>query len=128
MNATFSRPMKTGGEGMTSSKSKSGNKYKGSVKNKKSKEVSAPRPNFTNSGNARYQFRKIDDSFHLKLKHILGGVSLISLLAAFEVFSIPAANGIVDILALSNFMAGMTWFFVAVMSGGIAVILDEEET
>ena len=113
---------------MASSKTKKSNKNKGSVKKRRTKQVAAQKPNFTNPGNARYPFRKIDDRFHLKLKHILGGVSLISLLAAFEVFSIPAANGIIDILALSNFMAGMTWFFVAVMSGGIAVILDEEET
>ena len=31
-------------------------------------------------------------SFHLKLKHLLAGVSFLSLFAAFEVFSIPAAN------------------------------------
>ena len=36
------------------------------------------------------RWNKADSSFHIKLKHVLGGVSLLSLLAAFEVFSIPA--------------------------------------
>ncbi|MGP6220967.1 hypothetical protein [Caldiplasma sukawensis] len=42
-------------------------------------------------------WRNMTASFHLRLKHILGDVSLLSLLAAFEVFSIPAASGLIDI-------------------------------
>ncbi len=66
-------------------------------------------------------------SFHLKLKHVLGGVSLLSLLAAFEVFSIPAASGIIDILGLAKLTAGGVWVTTAILSGGLAVILDAEE-
>ena len=66
-------------------------------------------------------------SFHLKLKHVLGGLSLLSLLAAFEVFSIPAANGIIDLFQFSKFIAGVVWFSIAGLSGGAAVILHEEE-
>ena len=48
---------------------------------------------------------RVDQVFHLKLMHVLGGVSLLSLLAAFEVFSIPASSGIIDILKLGSTMA-----------------------
>ena len=112
---------------MASSKTKKSNKNKGSVKKRRTKQVAAQKPNFTNPGNARYPFRKIDDRFHLKLKHILGGVSLISLLAAFEVFSIPAANGLIDVMNLTNNIAGIVWLSVAALSGGAAIILYEEE-
>ena len=112
---------------MTSNR-KNGNKSKGPVKNRKAKLAPGTKPNFKNTGNLRYPFRQIDNKFHLELKHILGGVSLISLLAAFEVFSIPAANGIVDILNLTNYLAGMTWLFVAAISGGVALVLHEEES
>ena len=71
--------------------------------------------------------KKADRSFHIKLKHVLGGISLLSLLAAFEVFSIPAANGIIDLFSLSKGMAGFTWLFIASLSGGIAISLDAEE-
>lgn len=65
--------------------------------------------------------------FHLKLKHLLGGVSLLSLLAAFEVFSIPATSGIIDLLQVSKATAGAIWIGVAALSGGMAVVLHEEE-
>lgn len=41
-----------------------------------------------------------NQAFHLK--HLLGGVSLLSQLAAFEVFSIPAAKGIIDLLEFTK--------------------------
>lgn len=71
---------------------------------------------------------RIAEPFRLKLKHVLAGFTFLSLLAAFEVFSIPASNGIIDLLGLTNFMAGMTWMFVAVLSGGAAIVLHEEES
>ena len=72
-------------------------------------------------------FGKLDKSFQVKLKHVLGGVSLLSLLAAFEVFSIPAANGIIDLFGFSTGMAGWTWTGVAMISGGFAIVLHREE-
>ncbi|MGP6207520.1 hypothetical protein ACNF42_05775 [Cuniculiplasma sp. SKW3] len=44
------------------------------------------------------------DSFHLRLKHVLGDASLLSLLAAFEVLSIPAA---MDIFGFARLIAGL---------------------
>ncbi|MGP6206766.1 hypothetical protein ACNF42_01845 [Cuniculiplasma sp. SKW3] len=38
---------------------------------------------------------KMADSFHLRLKHVLVGLLLSYLLAAFEVLSIPPGNGII---------------------------------
>lgn len=73
------------------------------------------------------KLRRADAAFHLKLKHVLGGISLLSLLAAFEVFSIPAASGIIDIFELTRLTAGGVWITTAVLSGGLAVILDAEE-
>ncbi len=66
-------------------------------------------------------------SFHLQLKHVLGGVSPLSLLAAFEVFSIPAANGLINIFGFTRLIAGVTWIGVALFSGGVALYLHEEE-
>ena len=63
----------------------------------------------------------------LIFKHVLGGISLLSLLAAFEVFSIPAANGIINIFGLTKLFAGLVWIATAVLSGGLAIILDAEE-
>jgi hypothetical protein len=62
------------------------------------------------------------------LKHVLAGVSLLSLLAAFEVFSIPAANGIIDFLTLTRVSAALVWFGVAGAAGFTAWILHNEET
>ena len=73
-----------------------------------------------------YEIR-IAEPFRIKLKHVLSGVTFVSLLAAFEVFSIPASNGIIDLLGLTNFMAGMTWMFVAFFSGGAAIVLHRKE-
>ena len=70
---------------------------------------------------------RIAEPFRIKLKHVLAGITFLGLLAAFEVFSIPASNGIIDLLGLTNFMAGMTWTFVAFFSGGAAIVLHEEE-
>jgi len=70
---------------------------------------------------------KADQAFHLKLKHFLGGVSLLSLLAAFEVFSIPAASGIIDLFQVSKATAGAIWIGVAALSGGFALYLYGEE-
>ncbi|MGP6220911.1 hypothetical protein [Caldiplasma sukawensis] len=71
--------------------------------------------------------KKMAASFHLRLKHILGGVSLLSLLAAFEVFSIPAASRLIDIFGFTRLIAGVTWIGVALFSGGVALYLHEEE-
>lgn len=79
----------------------------------------------TSSRNVR--MTRISYGFHLKLKHVLGGVTLLSLLAAFEVFSIPAANGIIDLMAPSRAIAGLTWFLVAIISGGAAIVLYEDD-
>ena len=78
---------------------------------------------------ATKKLNKVDSSFHIKLKHILGGVSLLSLLAAFEVFSIPAANGIIELYALTKLSAAEVWFGTASLTGFIAIYLhhDEEE-
>ena len=71
--------------------------------------------------------KKADRSFHIKLKHVLGGISLLSLLAAFEVFSIPAGSGIIDFLDLARISAALVWFGVAISAGFIALILHKEE-
>ena len=56
-------------------------------------------PVYTSNHNIRQEF-------HLKIKHVLGGIWFLSLLAAFQVFSIPATAG---------------------LSGGAAITLHEEE-
>ena len=71
--------------------------------------------------------RRADQVFHLKLKHVLGGVSLLSLLAAFEVFSIPAASGIVELFVLTKSAAAEVWFGTAVLTGFAALYLHREE-
>jgi hypothetical protein len=71
--------------------------------------------------------KKADRSFHIKLKHVLGGISLLSLLAAFEVFSIPAASGIIELFVLTKFSAAEVWFGTAVLTGFSAVYLYLEE-
>ena len=76
---------------------------------------------------ATKKLNKVDRSFHIKLKHVLGGVSLLSLLAAFEVFSIPAANGIIDLFYFNRTYAGALWVFMAALSGGAAFYLYGEE-
>jgi hypothetical protein len=43
------------------------------------------------------------------------------------VFSIPAANGIINIFGLTKLFAGLVWIATAVLSGGLAIILDAEE-
>ena len=58
---------------------------------------------------------------------MLGGITFISLLAAFEVFSIPAASGVIDLFGLAKFTAGGVWVTTAILSGGIATVLDVEE-
>ncbi len=65
--------------------------------------------------------------FHLGLKHVLGGVSLLSLLAAFEVFSIPAGSGIIDLLGLTRISAAEVWFGIALSAGFMALILHKQE-
>ena len=71
--------------------------------------------------------RKVAEPFRLKLKHVLGGVSFVSLLAAFEVLSIPAANGIIDLYSLSSMSAAEVWFGTAFVTGFAAVYLHREE-
>ena len=70
---------------------------------------------------------RMDHSFHLKLKHVLGGLSLLSLLAAFEVFSIPAASGIIELFVLTKLSAAEVWFGTAALTGFAAVYLHREE-
>ncbi|MCL5786085.1 MAG: hypothetical protein M1151_05415 [Candidatus Thermoplasmatota archaeon] len=71
--------------------------------------------------------RKVMVPFRLKLKHVLGGVSLVSLLAAFEVLSIPVASGIIDLYSLSSMSAAEVWFGTAFVTGFAAVYLHREE-
>ena len=73
------------------------------------------------------KWNKADSSFHIKLKHVLGGVSPLSLLAAFEVFSIHAGCGIIDFLDLARISAALVWFGVAISAGFLALILHREE-
>ena len=58
---------------------------------------------------------------------MLGDCYLLSILAAFEVFSIPAANGLINIFGFRRLIAGVTWIGVALFSGGVALYLHEEE-
>lgn len=100
----------------------------GKKRNQKSSKSAVHKGSNRSTGNKSLQTsRRIDKSFHIKLKHVLGGVSLLSLLAAFEVFSIPASNGIIDVFGLTKLMAGGVWFTAAVLSGGVAIVLDAEE-
>ena len=73
------------------------------------------------------KLRRADDAFHLKLKHVLGGLSFLSLLAAFEVFSIPAASGIIELFVLTKLSAAEVWFGTAALTGFAAVYLHHEE-
>ena len=74
------------------------------------------------------RMHQANQAFHLKLKHLLGGVSLLSLLAAFEVFSIPAGSGIIDFLGLTRISAAEVWFGVALSAGFMALILHKQES
>lgn len=60
---------------------------------------------------------------HIGSMHVLGGIFLLSLLAAFEVFSIPAAKGIINLIGFTKGLAGWTWIFIASVSGGLAMVL-----
>ena len=71
--------------------------------------------------------RGISYNFHIRLKHVFGGVSLLSLLAAFEVFSIPAGSGIIDFLGLTRLSAAEVWFGIALSAGFMALILHKQE-
>jgi hypothetical protein len=73
------------------------------------------------------KLRRADAAFHLKLKHVLGGISLLSLLAAFEVFSIPAASGIIELFILTKLPAAEVWFGTAALTGFAALYLHREE-
>ena len=90
---------------------------------KNSKGNRIKKKNGTDNTHRMKGIHKASERFHLKLKHVLGGVSLLSLLAAFEVFSIPAANGLIDLMQLSSLVAGVAWIGVATLSGGAAIIL-----
>ena len=69
----------------------------GNNRNQKSLKSAVQKGSNRSTGNKILQTsRRIDKSFHLNLKHVLGGLSLLSLLAAFEVISRPAANCIID--------------------------------
>ena len=100
----------------------------GKPRNKKSsKPANQKGSNRSTENKSRQKSSGIGKSFHIKLKHVLGGISLISLLASFEVFSIPAANCMIDLLSLSKGMAGFAWLFIATWTGGIAISLHGKE-
>ncbi len=99
----------------------------GNTKHKRTSSKPAIRGKSTVKQYAASKLNKVDSSFHIKLKHVLGGVSLLSLLAAFEVFSIPAGSGIIDFLDLARISAALVWFGVAGAAGFIALILHREE-
>ena len=73
------------------------------------------------------RMRNTNQAFHMGLKHVLGGVSLLSLLAAFEVFSIPAASGIIELFILTKLPAAEVWFGTAALTGFAALYLHREE-
>ena len=98
-----------------------------SARRSNSRKGNVPYRRSSSSSRKGQNRRGISYNFHVRLKHVLGGISLLSLLAAFEIFSIPAANGIIDLLYLSGMSAGTLWIAVALISGSIAIILDAEE-
>ena len=99
----------------------------GNTKHKGTSSKPAIRGKSTVKQYAAKGLKKADRSFHIKLKHVLGGISLLSLLASFEVFSIPAGSGIIDFLDLARISAALVWFGVAITAGFIALILHREE-
>lgn len=70
--------------------------------------------------------RRTDQVFHLKLKHVLGGVSLLSPLAVFEVFSILAASEIIELFVPTKSSAAEIWFGTAVLTGFAELYLHRE--
>ena len=96
--------------------------------NNRKKKVSGSNKNKLPAKTHMSYYGKLDSAFHLKLKHVLGGVSLLSLLAAFEVFSIPAGSGIIDFLGLTRISAAEVWFGVALSAGFMALILHKQES
>ncbi len=66
--------------------------------------------------------------FIIRLKHILAGVSFISLLTAFEVMTIPVASGIIVLFSLTRGSAAEIWLRVSVFTGMSAYYLDRHET
>ena len=96
--------------------------------NNNKKKVSGNNKNKLPAKTHMSYYGKLDSAFHLKLKHVLGGVSLLSLLAAFEVFSIPAGSGIIDFLGLTRISAAEVWFGVALSAGFMALILHKQES
>lgn len=95
--------------------------------NNRKKKVSGNNKNKLPAKTHMSYYGKLDSAFHLKLKHVLGGVSLLSLLAAFEVFSIPAGSGIIDFLGLTRISAAKVWFGIAISAGFMAIILHKQE-
>ncbi|MHB8561431.1 MAG: hypothetical protein ACYDAP_09790 [Thermoplasmataceae archaeon] len=95
--------------------------------NNRKKKVSGSNKNKLPAKTHMSYYDKLDNAFHLKLKHVLGGVSLLSLLAAFEVFSIPAGSGIIDFLGLTRISAAKVWFGIAISAGFMAIILHKQE-
>ncbi len=91
------------------------------------KKMTAAKGNTRKGKGKQGSYRRNQESFHLKLKHVLGGVSLLSLLAAFEVFSIPAGSGIIDLLGLTRISAAKVWFGIAIFAAFVALILHKEE-
>ena len=94
---------------------------------KNSKGNKIKKKNGTDNTHRMKGIHEARERFHLKLKHVLGGVSLLSLLAAFEVFSIPAASGIVELFVLTKSAAAEVWFGTAVLTGFAALYLHREE-
>ncbi len=96
-------------------------------KNTKGRTKGPVRGHHSSTSGKKGSMNRVSYGFHVKLKHVLGGVSLLSLLAAFEVFSIPAANGIINLFGFTKIMAGYTWIFIASTSGGSAMVLYRME-
>jgi hypothetical protein len=65
--------------------------------------------------------------FHLKLKHLLAGVSFISLFTAFEVMSVPVASGMIVLFTLTRSGAAAVWFLTALFTGSFAYELHHRE-
>ena len=66
-------------------------------KNTKGKTNRGVRGHHSGSSGKKGSMNRVSYGFHVKLKHVLEDLTLFSLFAAFEVFSIPAPNGVIDL-------------------------------
>ena len=63
----------------------------------------------------------------IKLKHVLAGVSFLSMLVALEVISVPVASGIVALYSLTKTGAFEVWIGASLFSGFSSFILHHLE-